>query len=104
MVGVAVDYFVRYSISVAIVAMVKTHSVATNTTHDKGICPAAVNITVKGGVDPHVRTFQEFKLLSLFYYCCYWCKVLSFYLYLYMYIHLPSSPSIFVIIYVSHTA
>ncbi|XP_037784262.1 sialin-like isoform X2 [Penaeus monodon] len=55
MVGVAVDYFVRYSISVAIVAMVKTHSVATNTTHDKGICPAAVNITVKGGVDPHAK-------------------------------------------------
>ncbi|XP_063605744.1 vesicular glutamate transporter 2.2-like isoform X2 [Penaeus indicus] len=53
MVGVAVDYLVRYSISVAIVAMVKAPHMPINATHDKEICPAAINATNGGGVDPH---------------------------------------------------
>lgn len=55
MVGVAVDYFVRYSISVAIVAMVANPHTPTNTTHDQEICPAAVNASGGGGVDPHAE-------------------------------------------------
>ncbi|XP_042884921.1 sialin-like [Penaeus japonicus] len=55
MLGVAVDYLVRYSISVAIVAMVKTPHWPTNTSHDKLVCPAAINGTDDGGVNPHAE-------------------------------------------------
>ncbi|XP_047477636.1 sialin-like isoform X2 [Penaeus chinensis] len=55
MMGVAVDYLVRYSISVAIVAMVQTPHLLTNASHDKEICPAAANTTHGGGADPHAE-------------------------------------------------